>query len=152
MADDTNAEVIDFPGTPTTGVADTGTVALPELAEVVDGEIVEGLIVDEPPSVMPSVVLLPVQVVKVVVKHDHTRTAGRHLMYIPLGALVGAKRLWTAGRRPGTSGSSGLLRRPATTRPRFSGRTSGRSSSRTGMRAGWTGSKSPYRCCWWFRR
>ena len=69
-----------------------------ELAEI-DGEIVEGEIVDDEPasrtpSVMQVVVVRPVQVVKVVVKHDHTKAAGRHLMYIPLGALVAAKRLW----------------------------------------------------------
>ena len=70
-----------------------------ELAEVVDGEIVEGVVVDDEaavsrPSVVQVVIVRPVQVIKVVVKHDHTRTAGRHLMYIPLGALVAVKRLW----------------------------------------------------------
>ena len=71
-----------------------------ELAEVIDGEIVEGVVVDDeaavsrPPSVVQVVIVRPVQVIKVVVKHDHTRTAGRHLMYIPLGALVAVKRLW----------------------------------------------------------
>ena len=40
------------------------------------------------------VIVRPVEIVKVVVKHDHTRTAGRHVMYIPLGALVVTKRLW----------------------------------------------------------
>ena len=40
------------------------------------------------------VIVRPVQVIKVVAKHDHTKTAGRHLMYIPLGVLVAAKRLW----------------------------------------------------------
>ena len=39
----------------------------------------------------------PVQVIKVVVRHDHTKAAGRHLIYIPLGALVVAKRLWDSG-------------------------------------------------------
>ena len=90
---DTNAEV-DRLGTqlaPEVG----RTVALPELAEVVEGEIVD----DEPPvsrtpSVVQVVIVRPVQVIQVVVKHDHTRTAGRHLMYIPLGALVVSKRMW----------------------------------------------------------
>lgn len=76
---DTNAEVVDRLDTPITGVADTGTVALPELAEVVDGEVVEDEIVDEavsrPPSVVQTVVIRPVQVVKVVGKHRHTRAA-----------------------------------------------------------------------------
>ena len=70
------------------------TVALPGSAEVVDGEVVEGVVVDERPSVVPSVVLLPVQVVKIMVQHEHARTAGRHIAYIPLGAAVVAKRLW----------------------------------------------------------
>ena len=65
------------------------TVALPERAEVV--EVVEGEIVDERPPVVPSVVLLPVQVVKIVVQHEHTKTAGRHVMYIPLGAARGCR-------------------------------------------------------------
>ena len=74
------------------------TVALPGPAEV-DAEVVEGEIVDDAPvsrlpSVVQVVIVRPVQVIKVVVKHDHTRTAGRHLMYIPLGALVAVKRLW----------------------------------------------------------
>ena len=75
-------------------------MALPELAEVVDGEVVDGEIVDDeaavsrPPSVVLAVVVRPVEVIKVVAKHDHTRTAGRHLMYIPLGALVAARRVW----------------------------------------------------------
>ena len=96
MTDNMSAEVVDFPGTPS-GEAEPGTVALghdhAELAEVVDGELVEGEVVNESPSV-PSVVLLPVQVVKVVVQHEHTKTAGRHVAYIPLGASVVAKRLW----------------------------------------------------------
>ncbi len=90
---DTNAEVVDRLGTPTTGAADTGTVALPELAEVVDGVVVDEP-VSRPPSVVQVVIVRPVQVIKVVVRHDHTRTAGRHVMYIPLGALVRGKRLW----------------------------------------------------------
>lgn len=93
MADNTDAEVVDRPDTPR-GAAERGTVAVPELAEVVDAEVVEGEVVDERPSVMPSVVLLPVQVVRVVVQHQHTKTAGRHLAYVPLGAAVVAKRLW----------------------------------------------------------
>ncbi len=99
MTDTTDAEVIDFTGTPTTGATGPGTVAVPELAEVVDGEVVDAEIVDEaavsrPPSVVQVVIVRPVEVIKVVMKHDHTKTAGRHLMYIPLGALVAARRVW----------------------------------------------------------
>ena len=71
-----------------------------ELDEVVDGEVVDAEIVDDeaavsrPATVVQIVVVRPVQVVKIVATHDHTKTAGRHLMYIPLGALVVAKRLW----------------------------------------------------------
>jgi len=70
-----------------------------ELAEL-DGEIVDAEIVDDepavsrPPSVVQVVIVRPVQVIKVVVRHDHAKAAGRHAMYIPLGALVLAKRLW----------------------------------------------------------
>jgi DNA segregation ATPase FtsK/SpoIIIE, S-DNA-T family len=75
------------------------TVALPGPAEV-DAKVVEGVVVDDepavtrPPSVVQVVVVRPVQVIKVVVKHDHTKTIGRNLMFIPLGALVAVKRLW----------------------------------------------------------
>ena len=88
---------VDYRGTPS-GTAEPDTVAVApehaELAEVVDGEVVEGVVVDERPPMVPSVVLLPVQVVKIVVRHEHTKTAGRHLAYVPLGAAVVAKRLW----------------------------------------------------------
>jgi len=72
---------------------------VPELAEVVESEVVDGVIVDDEPgvsrpSVVQVVIVCPMQVVKVVAKHEHTRAAGRHLIYIPLGALVLAKRLW----------------------------------------------------------
>ena len=87
------AEVIDYPGTPRVRPSrDSG--GRPESAEVVEAEVVEGEVVDERPSVVPSVVLLPVQVVRVVVQHEHTKTAGRHVAYVPLGAAVVAKRLW----------------------------------------------------------
>jgi len=88
MADNTDAEVADRLGTqlaPEVGQ----TVALPELAEVV-----EGVVVDDAAPVVPSVVLLPVQVVQIVVQHEHTKTAGRHLAYVPLGAAVVVKRMW----------------------------------------------------------
>jgi hypothetical protein len=78
MADTRDAEVVDRPGTPPGSEADE-TVALPELTEVVEAERVEGEVVDERPSVAQSVVLLPVQVVRVVVQHQYTKTAGRHL-------------------------------------------------------------------------
>jgi S-DNA-T family DNA segregation ATPase FtsK/SpoIIIE len=84
-------EVADYRGTPS-GEAEPETVAVApghaELAEVVDGEVV-----DEP-SLVPSVVLRPVQVIRIVVQPEHAKTAGRHLAYIPIGASVVAKRLW----------------------------------------------------------
>ena len=86
---------VDRLGTPS-GAAERGTVALPELAEVVGDEVVDGVIVDDEPASRPSVVqvvIRPVQVIKIVVTHEHTKTTGRHLMYIPLGALVVVKRL-----------------------------------------------------------
>jgi len=90
MTDSTKAEAGRL-GTPQ-GAADAGTVALPEPAEVV--EVVEGVVVDDAAPMLPSVVLLPVQVIRIVVQHEHARTAGRHLAYIPLGAAVVAGRLW----------------------------------------------------------
>ncbi len=56
--------------------------------------MVEGEVVDERASMVPSVVLLPVQVVRVVAQHEHTKTAGRHVAYIPLGGAVVVKRMW----------------------------------------------------------
>ena len=63
------------------------TVAVPEQAEV-DGEVVEGVVVDEAAPVATLVHRLRVRSrsISVVVKHEHTKTAGRHLAYIPLGA------------------------------------------------------------------
>ncbi len=69
------------------------TVALPGPAEV-EAEIVEGVVVDDDAPVATSAPLRVVQVVRVVAQHDHTRTAGRHLAYVPIGASVVAKRLW----------------------------------------------------------
>lgn len=56
--------------------------------------MVDDEVVDERPSLMPSVVLVPVEVMRIVVRHRHARTAGLHLAYIPIGASVVAKRLW----------------------------------------------------------
>ncbi len=69
------------------------TVALPGPAEV-EAEIVEGVVVDDDAPVATSAPLRVVQVVRVVAQHDHTKRAGRHLAYVPLGAAVVAKRLW----------------------------------------------------------
>ncbi len=64
MADTTNVDAIDFTGTPSDG-ADAGTVALrPELAEIVDAEIVD----DEPAVSRPSVVAVVARLV-----HGHQR-------------------------------------------------------------------------------
>lgn len=100
---DTNAEV-DRLGTPS-GESDTGTVAVPGRTELV--EVVECVVVDERPSVVPAVVLLPVQVVKIVVQHEHTKTAGRHVMYIPWARLSSSSGCGSRARRPDTSGSCG---------------------------------------------
>ena len=61
-------------------------------AEIVprDPGIIEGQVVDAPAS-RP---VLPLHVVRVVAGHDRTRAAGRHVMYVPLGAAVVARRLW----------------------------------------------------------
>jgi S-DNA-T family DNA segregation ATPase FtsK/SpoIIIE len=69
------------------------TVALPGPAEV-EAEVVEGVVVDDDAPVPAPVPLRVVQVVRVVAQHEHTKTAGRHVAYIPLGAAVTAKRLW----------------------------------------------------------
>jgi hypothetical protein len=53
------------------------TVALPGPAEV-EAEVVEGVVVHDDASVVPCVVLLPMQVVKIIVRHEHTKTAERH--------------------------------------------------------------------------
>jgi hypothetical protein len=76
MADNTDAEIVERLGTPQ-GTAEHGTVALPELAEVVDGEVVDEPPVSRPATVVQTVIVRPVQVVKVVGKHDHTRQPGR---------------------------------------------------------------------------
>jgi DNA segregation ATPase FtsK/SpoIIIE, S-DNA-T family len=74
-------------------VTDTGN--LPAVAS--GTEVVEGVVVDEDaaPS-SPVIVMLqrPVQVVQLVVRHEHTRRAGRNLSYIGAGAAIVAKRLW----------------------------------------------------------
>lgn len=91
------AEVVEFPGSPL-GNAEPETVAgvskHAELAEVIEADVVEGVVVDEAALVAASAPLRVVQVVRVVVQHEHTKTAGRHLAYIPIGASVVAKRLW----------------------------------------------------------
>ena len=70
---------------------------LDKLPAVPDTEVIDGQIVDEP-ATRPVIVLRPVvqvvNVVLVVVKHEHTKTAGRHVSYIPLGAYVAGRRVW----------------------------------------------------------
>jgi DNA segregation ATPase FtsK/SpoIIIE, S-DNA-T family len=65
--------------------------AVPE-AEVLDGEIIDDAPAPQAPAA-PSPVQLVVHVVKVVMQHEHTKTVGRHLGYIPAGLVVVAKRL-----------------------------------------------------------
>jgi len=55
----------------------------------IEPDVLEGEIVDEPTG--PRRVI---QAARVVVQHEHTKRAGRHLGYIPLGAAVVGKRLW----------------------------------------------------------
>ena len=64
--------------------------AVPGAAGLEPG-ILEGEIVDRPPPSAPARV---VQVVRVIVQHEHAKRAGRHLGYIPLGAAVVVRRLW----------------------------------------------------------
>jgi len=109
------------------------TVALPGPAEV-EAEVVEGVVVDDDAPMVQSVVLRPVQVVKIVVAHEHTKAAGRHLAYVPLGASVMGRRL-TRAPRPVTSGSCARPKPAATMRPRWSGTTGCSGSVRTATNA-----------------
>lgn len=59
-------------------------------------DVVEGVIVGDAPAVVVPRVVQVVQVVKVVVRHEHTRSAARHVGYVPLGAAVVTRRLWEA--------------------------------------------------------
>ena len=52
-----------------------------------DPGILEGQVVDSPRPV-------PLRVISTVARHERTRAAGRHVMYVPLGAAVVTKRLW----------------------------------------------------------
>jgi S-DNA-T family DNA segregation ATPase FtsK/SpoIIIE len=54
-------------------------------------EVVEGVVVDETPRPAP---LRVVHAVVVVVRHEHTKTAGRHLGYIGAGVAIAARRVW----------------------------------------------------------
>ena len=56
--------------------------AVPDGADVIEGQVV------------PPRPVVPLRVIRTVARHDRTRTAGRHLMYVPLGAAVVIKRLW----------------------------------------------------------
>jgi len=64
----------------------------PEFELELVGEVVE------PPAARPAAGLRPVVVVVgvvlVVVRHEYTRTTGRNLGYVPLGAAVVARRAW----------------------------------------------------------
>jgi S-DNA-T family DNA segregation ATPase FtsK/SpoIIIE len=57
----------------------------------VEPSVIEGEIVGESPS---SPVRQAAAVVRVVVQHEHARTAGRNVAYVGIGAGVVAKRLW----------------------------------------------------------
>ena len=89
MTDTTNAEVVDFPGTPS-GESEPGTVALPGPAEV-EAEVVEGVVVDDAAPVVQSVVLRPVQVVRIVVQHEHTQDGRAASRVRPAGRCRGGQ-------------------------------------------------------------
>ena len=57
----------------------------------IEPDVIDGVIVGEPPPSAPAKV---VRVVQVAVQHPHTKRAGRHLAYIPLGFAVVTRRLW----------------------------------------------------------
>ena len=57
----------------------------------IEPDVIDGVVVGEPPPTAPAKV---VRVVQVAVQHPHTKRAGRHLAYIPLGFAVVVKRLW----------------------------------------------------------
>ena len=61
--------------------------AVPGEAEPV---ILEGQVVSEPPSVP----LRAVHVIRTVARHERSRTAGRNVAYIGIGAAVVTKRMW----------------------------------------------------------
>ena len=66
--------------------------AVPDAANL-ESDIIDGLVVDDPPA-LPTGPPRAVHVVRIVVQHEHAKRAGRHLAYIPLGAAVVTKRLW----------------------------------------------------------
>jgi S-DNA-T family DNA segregation ATPase FtsK/SpoIIIE len=57
----------------------------------IEPDVIDGVVVDEPPPSAPAKV---VRVVQVAVQHPHAKRAGRHLAYIPLGFAVVTRRLW----------------------------------------------------------
>jgi len=64
--------------------------AVPQ-AQDIEPEILDGQVVDESPPVLP---LRVVRTVQVVIRHEHTQAAWRHLGYIGAGAAVTLRRLW----------------------------------------------------------
>ena len=72
----------------------TGNLPAVPVGAEVDEEIVEGVIVDDTPAAVVPRVVQVVQVVKIVVRHEHTRSAARHAGFVPLGAAVVVRRLW----------------------------------------------------------
>jgi DNA segregation ATPase FtsK/SpoIIIE, S-DNA-T family len=79
-------------------VNDTSTEGDSEMLPAVldDDEIVDGEIVDELPAVVVPAgpVVQVVQVMMVVVRHEHAKTATRHVAYLPLGVFVALRWLW----------------------------------------------------------
>jgi DNA segregation ATPase FtsK/SpoIIIE, S-DNA-T family len=68
---------------------------LPALPADVGSDVIDGEIVSDAPQRPVVIVLRPVvQVVKIVVRHEHSKTAGRHVAYVPLGVVVVVKRVW----------------------------------------------------------
>jgi S-DNA-T family DNA segregation ATPase FtsK/SpoIIIE len=127
------AEVVEVPGTPS-DEDETGTVAVPEHAEL--AEVIEGVVVDAPvPAPVP---LRVVQVIRVVAQHEHAKTAGRNLAYIPIGASVVARRLWDSQTTARYERFIRAAEATGTTRPRWSGTTGCSGSGRTATNAGST--------------
>ena len=123
MADTTNAEVVDFPGTPS-DEAEPGTVALPERAE----RRRRGRRGRGGRRAPPSPWCRPSCCARCRSSGSSCSTSTPRRPGGTSRTSRSARLSWRSGcgtraRRPGTSGSCGRPRRPATTRPRWSGKT-----------------------------
>lgn len=77
------------------GEGEANLPAVPDGAELAE-DVVDGEIVDEPEPQRPVIVLHQVvqivQVITIVVRHEHTRTVARHAAYVPGGVVVAWRR------------------------------------------------------------